>query len=58
MDEVPGGDWESIKRLAANDAANGWPWDIAYMLVIYGLLRLIGLLVSPLVRKPGARHRR
>ena len=59
MDKVPGSGWESIKRLAAYDAANGWPWDIAWMLAIYGLLRLVGLLVpAPGPRgELGPRHR-
>ena len=59
MEKVPGREWESLKRLAAYDAANGWPWDIAWMLVIYGLLRLIGFLVPPprSRREFGARRR-
>jgi hypothetical protein len=49
-----GSEWESVKRLAAVDAANGWPWDLAMMLVVYALLRLLGLLVSPfLPQRPG-----
>lgn len=57
MGKVPNNDWESIKRLAAIDAANGWPWDLAFMLVIYGLLRLIGFLVPPPERRLATRHR-
>lgn len=42
-----GSEWESLKWMAGVDAANGCPWDPALMLVFYGLLRLIGLLLSP-----------
>lgn len=42
-----GNDWESIKGLVAFDAANGWPFDFALMLVVYGSLRLIRRLLSP-----------
>lgn len=44
---APGSEWESIKWMAGVDAANGCPWDPSLMLVFYGLLRLIGLLLSP-----------
>lgn len=38
---------QSIEGLAAFDAASGWPFDFASMLVVHDLLRLIGLLLSP-----------
>jgi hypothetical protein len=34
--------------MAGVNAVNGCPWDPAMMLVVYGLLRLVGLLLSPL----------
>jgi len=45
---APGSEWESFKWMAGVNAANGCPWDPAMMLVVYGLLRLVGLLLSPL----------
>lgn len=45
---APGSEWESVKWMAGVNAANGWPWDLSMMLVVYGLLRLVGLLLSPL----------
>ena len=42
-----GSDFEAIRGLATVDAANGWPWDFGIVLLLYGFLRLIGLVLAP-----------
>jgi hypothetical protein len=48
----PTNDLESVMAVTRANAANGYPWDMALVLVVYGLLRAIGAVRTALRGSP------
>jgi hypothetical protein len=48
----PFNDFESLKWLSGVNAGNGFQWDPLVMLGVYGLLRLIGVVLLPFRSRP------
>ena len=41
-------DLESLMAVTRANAANGWPWELPLVLVVYGLLRAVGVIRAAL----------
>ena len=48
--EPPAGvnDLESLMAVTRANATNGWPWELPVVLVVYGLLRAVGVIRAAL----------
>ena len=45
---APVDDLESLMAVTRANAANGWPWELPLVLVVYGLLRAVGVIRAAL----------
>jgi hypothetical protein len=48
----PFNDFESLKVLSGANAGNGFQWDPFVMVVVYALLRLVGVVLLPFRSRP------
>ena len=46
--QAPVDDLESLMAVTRANAANGWPWELPLVLVVYGLLRVVGVVRAAL----------